>query len=126
MRSQSLTALFALLGATNVHARSPRHLEVAHKRQATTTTTSRTTTPTGVTVVPAATGTAIPPLESITFGMPTGATLPVTATWAAGASAPVSGAPTLPTPCMSPNAATYPYILLMPYAHSRFQDCGLA
>ncbi|RDB23677.1 Chitin deacetylase [Hypsizygus marmoreus] len=80
MRTQSLTALFVLLGATNVHAINNRH---AHKRQ---------------TPPPAASGTAIPPIESITFGMPTKSAPTVTATFSPGEAVPVSGAPPLPTP----------------------------
>jgi peptidoglycan/xylan/chitin deacetylase (PgdA/CDA1 family) len=59
--------------------------------------TTSATAPPGVTTVPAAAGTGIPPLANITFGMPTQATLPVTATFAAGATPPVSGAPALPS-----------------------------
>ncbi|KAH0836670.1 Sec1 family-domain-containing protein [Lanmaoa asiatica] len=43
-------------------------------------------------------GTTIPPLSQITSGMATPSTLPVTATYPAGATPPISGAPTLPTP----------------------------
>ncbi|KAF5383618.1 hypothetical protein D9615_003551 [Tricholomella constricta] len=98
MRSHSFAALIALLGASNVNG-TPRHVEIVHKRQATGTgTTSAPTGTGGVTIVPAQTGTGVPPLESLTFGMPSKATLPVSATYAAGASPPVSGAPALPTP----------------------------
>ncbi|KAG6828835.1 hypothetical protein H0H87_000626 [Tephrocybe sp. NHM501043] len=88
MRSTSLAALLTLLGASQVYARNPRHAEIVHKRQAAG----------GVTLVQAATGTDVLPLSSITFGMPSQATLPVTTTYSQGASAPVSGAPVLPTP----------------------------
>jgi peptidoglycan/xylan/chitin deacetylase (PgdA/CDA1 family) len=106
MRSDSLAVFFALLGAANVRALNPRHVDIVHKRQATGTTTLKTPTGTptqappgtgGVTAVPAP-GTSIPALENVTFGMPTGLTLPITATFSPGASPPVSGAPALPTP----------------------------
>ncbi|KAG5647489.1 hypothetical protein DXG03_009425 [Asterophora parasitica] len=97
MRSQTFAALVALLGASNVHAHNPRHVEIIHKRQATSTTAHPPAG--GVTIIPnAPTGTGVPPLESLTFGMPSKATIPVTATFAAGATPPVSGAPGLPTP----------------------------
>jgi len=109
MRVYSLAALLPLLGATNVQARHPRHVDIVHKRQATgtasrassglsTIVTRPTGTTGGVTAVPVPTFTGVPPIDNITFGMPTGATLPVSATFAAGASPPVSGAPALPTP----------------------------
>lgn len=47
---------------------------------------------------PNATG-GIPPLSMITLGMPTQASLPVTATFAAGAKPTYAGAPALPKPC---------------------------
>ncbi|KAG6902574.1 hypothetical protein C0995_014580 [Termitomyces sp. Mi166 len=87
--SSSFAVLIALLGTSHVHALNPRHAEIAHKRQVMAA---------GVTIVPVATGTSIPPLSSITFGMPSQATLPVSKTFSAGASAPVSDAPALPTP----------------------------
>ncbi|KAF8074952.1 carbohydrate esterase family 4 protein [Lyophyllum atratum] len=97
MRSYSLAAVFALLGASNVQGLNPRHVDVVHKRQATGTTTGRPAG-TGVTINPAATGTSIPPIESISSGMPSMIAPPATTTFAAGATAPVSGAPPLPTP----------------------------
>ncbi|KAH7914609.1 carbohydrate esterase family 4 protein [Hygrophoropsis aurantiaca] len=45
-----------------------------------------------------AVGTSIPPLSQITSGMPTPSTLPPSSTFPAGASAPIAGAPSLPTP----------------------------
>ena len=42
-----------------------------------------------------------PPLASITFGMPSAATLAVSATYEQGATPPVPSAPGLPTPCES-------------------------
>jgi hypothetical protein len=65
----------------------------------TTATTTSATTITSAPPPPAA-GTGIPPIQNITSGMPSQLTLPVTATFAAGASPPISGAPGLPTPCM--------------------------
>lgn len=103
MKTNSLTSLFILLGASSAYARNPKHVAINKRQQVPTSrpASAGAPAPTGVTVVPAATGTAIPPIESITFGMPTKATLPVTATFAAGASVPVSGAPPLPTACKS-------------------------
>uniref|UniRef100_A0A8H7XRL9 chitin deacetylase n=1 Tax=Psilocybe cubensis TaxID=181762 RepID=A0A8H7XRL9_PSICU len=46
---------------------------------------------------PLATWTGVPPLESITLGMPTRPIPPVTATYAPGARPPIAGAPVLPT-----------------------------
>jgi hypothetical protein len=63
----------------------------------TSTTTSAATVPT---TPPPPAGTGIPPIQNITSGMPVQMTLPVTATFAPGASPPISGAPALPTPCM--------------------------
>ncbi|GLB41839.1 putative polysaccharide deacetylase [Lyophyllum shimeji] len=112
MRSCSLATLVALLGASNVQAVNHRHVDIVHKRQATanvaaavSTTSARLSgTATGVTAVPVPTVAGIPALDNITFGMPSGTTLPVTTTFAAGASPPVSGAPALPTPFVfSPN-----------------------
>ena len=48
---------------------------------------------------PLDTGTAIPPLANITLGMATQNPLPVSSTYAPGATPPNSGAPVLPTPC---------------------------
>lgn len=122
MKLQALTALF-LLNAANAHNIKHRNLQVVHKRQATTSsgTTSvgpsstgpssgtgtataghpTSTPPAGHPIsIPSPAVSGVPPLESITFGMPSQATLPVTATYAAGATPPVSGAPALPTTCM--------------------------
>jgi hypothetical protein len=131
MKLQALVALFTILTTTNAHSRrlESRYANIAHKRQAPPVSSSTSTPPpsssssgsvsksgstTGtvpassgvpVTSVPVATGTGIPPLANITFGMPTQTTLPVTATFAAGASPPVSGAPALPTPFVFEQAA---------------------
>ncbi len=104
----------ALLCATQltVASTSANKRSFVHKRQnavpsgahpsggvTTTTSTSVTVTTPSVTIVSAATGTAVPPLSSITLGMPTQIPPVVSATFSAGASVPVSGAPSLPTPC---------------------------
>jgi len=78
------TTFLAFLAANGVDATEVRRAR-AHKRQVNTAA-----------VIPA---TSIPPLASISLGMPVQSTLPATATYAAGATAPVSGAPHLPTPC---------------------------
>ncbi|KAG6866598.1 hypothetical protein C0991_002088 [Blastosporella zonata] len=95
MRASSFATFCALLGASQAHALNNRHAGIVHKRQATATPIAAAN---GVTLVQASTGTSVPPLSSITFGMPSQATLPVSKTYAAGASVPVSGAPALPTP----------------------------
>ncbi|KAG9312991.1 carbohydrate esterase family 4 protein [Chiua virens] len=59
-------------------------------------TSSNTTSNSPVPTTPV--GTAIPSLSQITSGMATPSTLPVTATYPAGATPPISGAPVLPTP----------------------------
>jgi len=100
----TFTAFFTLLGASN--ALNPRHVEIVHKRQATKASASGASG-TGVTIVQAATGTAVPPLDSITSGMPSHATLPLTATFTAGATPLVSGAPVLPSPFIF-NLADWP------------------
>ncbi|KAG6897817.1 hypothetical protein C0992_010621 [Termitomyces sp. T32_za158] len=102
-RSSSLATLLALLVA-NANALNPRHVEIVHKRQA---VAFGATGAAGVTLVQAPTGTSVPPLSSITFGMPSQATLPVSQTFSAGASGPVSGAPPLPTPIVF-NLADWP------------------
>ncbi|PPQ91479.1 hypothetical protein CVT25_013736 [Psilocybe cyanescens] len=67
----------------------------------TSTSTSSSTTSVTVTTSsgppPLATWTGVPPLESITLGMPTRPVLPVTATYAPGATPPLAGAPVLPS-----------------------------
>lgn len=47
---------------------------------------------------------SVPPLPSITSGMPTAATLPVTATYTPGAVPSYTGALPLPTPCKPVNS----------------------
>ncbi|KAJ8454538.1 hypothetical protein ONZ45_g19266 [Pleurotus djamor] len=87
MKLQAFTAFVTFAAATNAHNIQARHNNVVHKRQ--------TTTLPGAAPTPAP---GIPPLESISSGMPTGTTLPVSGTFTAGATPPVSGAPVLPTP----------------------------
>ncbi|KAJ8521272.1 hypothetical protein ONZ45_g2022 [Pleurotus djamor] len=87
MKLQAFTAFVTFAAATNAHNIQARHNNVVHKRQTTTLPGSAPTPAPG-----------IPPLESISSGMPTGTTLPVSGTFTAGATPPVSGAPVLPTP----------------------------
>ncbi|KAF9006049.1 hypothetical protein BDQ17DRAFT_1239435 [Cyathus striatus] len=49
------------------------------------------------TSIPLATGTTVPPLESLSMGMPTKAAGTATTTFTVGATPPISGAPVLPT-----------------------------
>ncbi|KAG6812786.1 hypothetical protein H0H92_000558 [Tricholoma furcatifolium] len=93
--AEQLPTAFALLAAAHVNAHNARHAEIAHKRQATSVASASVPAATPVTLADA---TSVPPLSSITFGMPSQSTLPVSKTYAAGASGPVSGAPALPTP----------------------------
>ena len=122
MHLNALVALFALLAVADA---DDRHARLA-KRQATSSTpttsaassassasgstttsasgsgstaSSNSTSASPVPTTPV--GTTIPPLSQITSGMATPSTLPVTATYPAGATPPISGAPTLPTPCKS-------------------------
>ncbi|KAI6149879.1 carbohydrate esterase family 4 protein [Pisolithus tinctorius] len=73
-------------------------------------TSAATTTTTGASATGPQTntwGTTIPPLSQITSGMPSQPTLPLTATYSAGATPPISGAPALPTPFVF-QAASWP------------------
>ncbi|KAF4593027.1 chitin deacetylase [Pleurotus pulmonarius] len=109
MKLQAFSAFFTLAVAVNAHNNlKARHDRVVHKRQTLSSSTSHsgtthsTTTTVGATppvsLVPAAaTGTGVPPIESISSGMPTQATLPVSGTFTPGATPLVSGAPVLPT-----------------------------
>jgi len=114
MKLQALAFLCATqLTVASAFSNANKRNFVHHKRQnavptgtpqppagvTTTTSTSVTVvTPASVTLVPAATGTGVPPLSSITMGMPTQLPPVISPTYSAGASAPVSGAPALPTP----------------------------
>ncbi|KAG6331422.1 hypothetical protein ID866_7669 [Astraeus odoratus] len=59
---------------------------------------STNTYPTFSGTLPTATASGIPPLNQITSGMTSQSTMPPTATYSAGATPPISGAPVLPTP----------------------------
>ncbi|KAJ7698950.1 hypothetical protein B0H17DRAFT_1049768 [Mycena rosella] len=83
MKPQAIATLFSLLGVAAAH--NANHAQIAKRQSA---------APTGTVV----TGVTVPPLASLTFGMPTGATPVATATASPGAAGPVSGAPTLPSP----------------------------
>jgi hypothetical protein len=110
---KALAVLFALVATASADGWSvPRRHGHHHKRQVTgaaagvptvtptpTTTTGPPTPTTTTGPPPLATGTGIPPLSMITLGMPTHSTLPVSATFAAGAIPPVASAPPLPVPC---------------------------
>ncbi|KAF8552420.1 hypothetical protein OG21DRAFT_128302 [Imleria badia] len=102
----ALVALFPLLLAVDAN---DRHVRLA-KRQAVSSssssvssvsassTVSSTSSGSASPVPTTPVGTTIPPLSQITSGMPTPTTLPVTTTYSHGATPPISGAPTLPTP----------------------------
>ncbi|KAJ6456114.1 hypothetical protein C8R45DRAFT_1034948 [Mycena sanguinolenta] len=81
MKPHTITTLFSLLG-----------LAVAHDPQV----AKRQSAPPAAGTVVA--GVTVPPLASITFGMPTASTPAATATATPGASPPFAGAPQLPSP----------------------------
>ncbi|KAG1881205.1 carbohydrate esterase family 4 protein [Suillus subluteus] len=112
MQLQAFVTLLSLLGAAN--ATPDQHVRLAKRQNAgavvasgssssssgapTTSFTSATSTsnsPVPTTPV----GTTIPPLINITSGMATPSTVPLSATYSAGATPLISGAPVLPTPC---------------------------
>ncbi|KAH7890773.1 carbohydrate esterase family 4 protein [Phlebopus sp. FC_14] len=123
MQLQALVALLTLFSAVNANE---RHARLAKRQSAVATVSSSSSssssasaqasqTPSAGASSPASgaassssaantpvpttpVGTSIPPLSQITSGMASPSTLPVTATYPAGASPPISGAPTLPTP----------------------------
>ncbi|KAF8141609.1 carbohydrate esterase family 4 protein [Boletus edulis] len=113
MRLNALVSLFALLVAVDANE---RHVRLANRQAASSSSSSTsssmssmssmsssssssTSASTSASPVPTTpVGTTIPPLSQITSGMATPSTLPVTATYPAGATPPISGAPTLPTP----------------------------
>ncbi|KAJ7509806.1 carbohydrate esterase family 4 protein [Mycena galericulata] len=98
MKPQPLaSALFALLAATAVHA-DP---EIA-KRQSSAAPPAGTPTPTVIA------GVTIPPLASITFGMPTAPVPTVTATATPGATPAFPKAPPLPSPAWTFVAGEWP------------------
>jgi len=71
------------------------------------TTTATGPPPTPVVPVPAQGANGAPPLSSITSGMPTGTPLPVSPTYAPGATPPIPGAPPLPSAFVF-NSADWP------------------
>ncbi|KAG2157813.1 carbohydrate esterase family 4 protein [Suillus bovinus] len=129
MQLQAFVALLSLLGAAN--ATPERHVRLAKKQNAgavvgsssvtsssltssslssgapTTTFTSSTTSALGSPVPTTPVGTTIPPLVNITSGMATPSTVPISATYSAGATPLISGAPVLPTPFVF-QAANWP------------------
>src|SRR6267154_6408296 len=113
MQLQALVALLSLLGAVDaIHEQHARHgkrqnagavLASSASSSAAGSTTSASSSNSPVPTTPV--GTTIPPLSAITSGMATPSTIPVTATYSAGATPLISGAPVLPTPC---SLFTYP------------------
>ncbi|KAF6751298.1 carbohydrate esterase family 4 protein [Ephemerocybe angulata] len=104
MKIQALVLVSALqlvaARASDSHARRAQRLANRADADVAAATTSISTPPAAATTsfsTPAATYTTIPPLESITSGMPTRVEIQPTATYTAGATA-FSGAPPLPTP----------------------------
>ncbi|EIW79320.1 carbohydrate esterase family 4 protein [Coniophora puteana RWD-64-598 SS2] len=107
MKSQALVALLTLAATVNALDARQNHARAAKRA---TSSASGASSSSGSSSVSSAassasgapggapSGTAIPSLSLITSGMPSPTTLPVTATFSAGASVPVSGAPPLPTP----------------------------
>ncbi|KAF9240728.1 carbohydrate esterase family 4 protein [Melanogaster broomeanus] len=116
MQLQALVALLSLLSAVNAnehHARLARRQNSASTPSSspsssapttqssaplTSASTNSSSTGSASPVPTTPVGTTIPPLSQITSGMATPSTLPVTATYAAGATPPIAGAPTLPSP----------------------------
>lgn len=117
MQLQAFVALLSLLGAAN--ANPERHARLAKRQNAgavvtvgtssasstslssgapTTSFTSSTASVLGSPVPTTPVGTTIPPLVNITSGMATPSTVPLSATYSAGATPLISGAPVLPTP----------------------------
>jgi len=110
MQLQALVALLSLLGAAN--ATNERHARLGKRQNAgavvgssssssgapTTSFTSSTTSTSNSPVPTTPVGTTIPPLANITSGMATPSTVPLSATYSAGATPLISGAPVLPTP----------------------------
>ncbi|KAJ7864033.1 carbohydrate esterase family 4 protein [Mycena leptocephala] len=86
MKPQAITTLFTLVGVAVAH--NPHHAQVAKRQNA------AAAAPTGTVVA----GVTIPPLASITFGMPTASTPAATATATPGAAPPFSGALRFPRP----------------------------
>ncbi|KAF5316111.1 hypothetical protein D9619_006391 [Psilocybe cf. subviscida] len=116
MKLQAIALLAVLTACTEARMDQPHAARQHHKRQTTSPTNTAAVTGTpgpvasgtvsGTPVAsatttgppPLATYTTIPPLESITLGMPTRAPPVFVAAHSPGASAPISGAPAIPTP----------------------------
>ncbi|KAJ7711446.1 chitin deacetylase [Mycena metata] len=96
MKPQAATTLFVLIGVAVAHDVTPRHAASHVKRQS--------PAPAGTVVA----GVTIPPLASITFGMPTGAVPSATATATPGAPGPYQGAPALPSPAWAFTPGQWP------------------
>ncbi|TRM65485.1 carbohydrate esterase family 4 protein [Schizophyllum amplum] len=123
MKLQALAALLSLLAVTNATNINNRHANIAHKRQEASATASGSasasaaassgaatsaaasgaasapaaTSDVGLTSTPSPTATDVPALVSISSGMSSGTTWAPTTTYSPGATAPVSGAPALPS-----------------------------
>lgn len=108
MQLQAVVALLSVLGAVNathdIRAHAKRQnagVAVSSSVGASPATTGFTSSAASSSNSPVPTtpvGTTIPPLGNITSGMATPSTVPVTATYSAGATPLISGAPVLPTP----------------------------
>lgn len=119
MQLQALVALLSLLCAAN--ATSEHHVRLGKRQNAgavvgsssslsgaPTTSFALAAASTSNSPVPTTpVGTTIPPLANITSGMATPSTVPVSATYSAGATPLISGAPVLPTPFVF-QAASWP------------------
>lgn len=118
MQLQAFVALLSLLGVAN--ATHERHARLGKRQNAGAvvgSSSSSSGAPTTSFVSAASTsnspvpttpvGTTIPPLANITSGMATPSTVPVSATYSAGSTPLISGAPVLPTPFVF-QAANWP------------------
>ncbi|KAG2132817.1 carbohydrate esterase family 4 protein [Suillus clintonianus] len=118
MQLQAFVALLSLLGAVN--ATNERHARLGKRQNAgavvgsssasgapTTSFASSASSTSNSPVPTTPVGTTIPPLANITSGMATPSTVPVSATYSAGATPLISGAPVLPTPFVF-QAASWP------------------
>lgn len=119
MQLQAFVTLLSLLGAAN--ATPERHVRLAKRQNAgalvglnssssgapITSFTPSATSTSNSTVPTTPVGTTIPPLANITSGMATPSTVPLSATYSAGATPLISGAPVLPTPFVF-QAASWP------------------
>ncbi|KAG1768412.1 carbohydrate esterase family 4 protein [Suillus placidus] len=118
MQLQAFVALLSLLGAAN--ATHERHARLGKRQNAgavvgssssssgaPTTSFSSAASTSNSPVPTTPVGTTIPPLANITSGMATPSTVPVSATYSAGSTPLISGAPVLPTPFVF-QAANWP------------------